>query len=254
MILARISRAIREQNWFAVVLEFVIVIAGVVIGFQVTAWNAERQTQADVSDLLARLHDEIIDVETVRVGWRDLVQPGLTLEMLQGVSPLLLGDAEPDRQLSDAECRAIVQSHILALPPQILPILDELEATGDIRLIEDDNIRSALTNQKQRFERTADLVAQMSLGNTALPTDFPAAFRFIAPEDPQNWNPIFYGSVQCDLSAMRADRAFLNRYADYVTRFFYYVETSVHSTDQRLGELHTAVDRALGINHEEASE
>jgi len=37
MILARISRAIREQNWFTVALEFVIVIAGVVIGFQVRA-------------------------------------------------------------------------------------------------------------------------------------------------------------------------------------------------------------------------
>ena len=42
MILARLSSAIREQNRCAVVLEFVIVIAGVVIGFQVTAWNAER--------------------------------------------------------------------------------------------------------------------------------------------------------------------------------------------------------------------
>ena len=42
MILARLSKAIREQNWFAVVLEFIIVIAGVVIGFRVTAWNAER--------------------------------------------------------------------------------------------------------------------------------------------------------------------------------------------------------------------
>jgi len=42
MILARLSSAIRAQNWFAVVLEFVIVIAGVVIGFQITARNAER--------------------------------------------------------------------------------------------------------------------------------------------------------------------------------------------------------------------
>ena len=35
MILQNISKAIREQNWFAVVFEFVIVIAGVVIGFQI---------------------------------------------------------------------------------------------------------------------------------------------------------------------------------------------------------------------------
>ena len=39
MILPNLTRAIREQNYYAVVLEFLIVIAGVVIGFQITAWN-----------------------------------------------------------------------------------------------------------------------------------------------------------------------------------------------------------------------
>lgn len=43
MILQNLSKAVREQNWFAVVLEFVIVIAGVVIGFQINAWNERRQ-------------------------------------------------------------------------------------------------------------------------------------------------------------------------------------------------------------------
>ena len=62
MILARLSRAVREQNWFAVVLEFVIVIAGVVIGFQVTAWNAERAERArrdapDSGGVTARVAD-----------------------------------------------------------------------------------------------------------------------------------------------------------------------------------------------------
>ena len=58
MILARISRAIREQSWFAVALEFVIVISGVVIGFQVTAWNAERNNQARVELAIERLQIE----------------------------------------------------------------------------------------------------------------------------------------------------------------------------------------------------
>jgi hypothetical protein len=35
-ILGRLSQALREQNWFAVVLEVCIVIVGVVVGFQVT--------------------------------------------------------------------------------------------------------------------------------------------------------------------------------------------------------------------------
>ena len=46
MILANLTKAIREQNYDEVVLEFFIVIAGVVIGFQVTAWNADNCDRA----------------------------------------------------------------------------------------------------------------------------------------------------------------------------------------------------------------
>ena len=61
MILQNISKAIREQNYYAVALEFVIVIAGVVIGFQINAW-AEGRAQAErEAALLDRLHDEVED-------------------------------------------------------------------------------------------------------------------------------------------------------------------------------------------------
>lgn len=43
MILSRITKAIREQNWLAVAIEFVIVIAGVLVAFQISAWNELRQ-------------------------------------------------------------------------------------------------------------------------------------------------------------------------------------------------------------------
>jgi len=61
MILARITHAIRTQNWFAVVLEFVIVIAGVVIGFQVTEWNAERADRAIIADQLGEVREDLIE-------------------------------------------------------------------------------------------------------------------------------------------------------------------------------------------------
>jgi len=59
MILANITRAIREQNYYAVVLEFVIVIAGVVIGFQINAWNEGRAEKAQGRAYLALLENEI---------------------------------------------------------------------------------------------------------------------------------------------------------------------------------------------------
>ena len=78
MILGRISKAIREQNWFAVAIEFVIVIAGVVIGFQVTAWNearGERQNEVrylhslitDVDLNIARYQNDLVYRDAVRV-------------------------------------------------------------------------------------------------------------------------------------------------------------------------------------------
>lgn len=58
MILANVTRAIREQNWFAVAVEFLIVIAGVVIGFQITAWNERLNEQALELRTLQRLQAE----------------------------------------------------------------------------------------------------------------------------------------------------------------------------------------------------
>jgi len=59
MILARITTALKDQNWLAVAIEFVIVILGVVIGFQVTGWNAARQNAQLEHAYLERLADEL---------------------------------------------------------------------------------------------------------------------------------------------------------------------------------------------------
>ena len=66
MILSRLTKAVREQNWFAVALEFVIVISGVAIGFQITAWNETRQDEAREALVLERLQTdfEVIHADT----------------------------------------------------------------------------------------------------------------------------------------------------------------------------------------------
>ena len=42
MILRRITEHVREQNWFAVALDFFIVVAGILIAFQITNWSEAR--------------------------------------------------------------------------------------------------------------------------------------------------------------------------------------------------------------------
>jgi len=58
VILERLMKHLREQNWTAVAIEFVIVVVGVVIGFQVTDWKEIRVQATQRAASLERLHDE----------------------------------------------------------------------------------------------------------------------------------------------------------------------------------------------------
>ena len=42
MILRRIAHAVKQQQWTAVLIELVIPVLGVFLGFQVTDWANER--------------------------------------------------------------------------------------------------------------------------------------------------------------------------------------------------------------------
>jgi hypothetical protein len=59
MILRRLMKHIKEQNWFAVGLDFGIVVLGVIIGFQVTAWNEGRGDAIRADAYLERIHSDL---------------------------------------------------------------------------------------------------------------------------------------------------------------------------------------------------
>ena len=59
MLLRRITNHVNDQNWFAVGIDFVIVVVGVFIGIQVANWNAERAEFQKETDALIELRKEI---------------------------------------------------------------------------------------------------------------------------------------------------------------------------------------------------
>ena len=59
MILRSVTKHVKDQNWFAVVLDLAIVVFGVFIGIQVSNWN-ENLTQEEVTKVLInRIHDDL---------------------------------------------------------------------------------------------------------------------------------------------------------------------------------------------------
>jgi len=61
MILRSLARHVRDQNWFAVGIDFVIVVVGVFIGIQVANFNAVRIEAAKADSYLQRLHQDVSD-------------------------------------------------------------------------------------------------------------------------------------------------------------------------------------------------
>ena len=59
MLLRRIMKHVIAQNWFAVGVDFVIVVVGVVIGIEVANWNDVRNNKAGLVASLERLDKEV---------------------------------------------------------------------------------------------------------------------------------------------------------------------------------------------------
>ncbi len=88
-ILGRLTQAVRQQNWFAVALEIAIVVFGVVIGFQVTAWAEERADRNREQEYLSQLVTDFEQIEgtlAYSVAWAEerLEQAEIIQEVLEG--------------------------------------------------------------------------------------------------------------------------------------------------------------------------
>lgn len=63
MILRSVMKHVRDQNWFAVFLDFLIVVVGVFIGIQVANWNDVRVDARQQQIYLDRLHADFSAID-----------------------------------------------------------------------------------------------------------------------------------------------------------------------------------------------
>ncbi|TNF87840.1 MAG: hypothetical protein EP301_06035 [Gammaproteobacteria bacterium] len=59
MLIRRFSQHLREQNWFAVALDFLVVVLGIFIGLQVADWNQARLDRQEAEYHLSFLYSEL---------------------------------------------------------------------------------------------------------------------------------------------------------------------------------------------------
>lgn len=143
MILRRLANALQRQDWAAVVIELTIVVLGIFLGFQLTAWNEAREERAQEALYLQRLEqdfDYIIGrLEAGLAATRASVASGQVL--LDYVEAPAAGGEGPSREVAAAALGRIGTS---AVPAGRSATFTEMVSSGDLSIIRDDGLRDAL--------------------------------------------------------------------------------------------------------------
>lgn len=202
MILANLSRAVREQNYYAVVLEFVIVLAGVVIGFQVNAWNEDRQDRVREAVYIERLHAEVLEAEAGRFGLLENVT--MRVGHAAAVLEVVFEDRDPST-LPDGACTSLSRLSIFYLEGYALPTLDELFVTGSLTVIRDEALREALTRYRSFAESASSRFDEIQRAPPNLARLYPA---LIESGPVREGEFLRAGAVACDYAGMRISPEF----------------------------------------------
>jgi hypothetical protein len=141
LLFRRISKHVKDQNWFAVALDFIIVVFGVFIGIQLGNWNEERTDDARSQQYLERIASDLtqeISIYNDRVQfWQQVSEYGFAV----------LDEASTgETSLSSWELLiAYFQASQSAEFFSSNATFEELQSAGDLELVRNADLRNALS-------------------------------------------------------------------------------------------------------------
>ncbi len=161
VLLRRITQNVKNQNWFAVALDFVIVVAGILIAFQITKWNEGRVSQSTEQVLLQEMHVRLSkDSEEIQENlqkYRELET--FHIDLLEKLS-----HPEEALNLSNTEFGRVYGFHYLEID---YSTFETLKSQG-FDLISDATLRSQIAEVYEesliRLEKVAELDQNVILG------------------------------------------------------------------------------------------
>lgn len=124
MIFRRIKAHVGKENWFAVFIDFIIVVFGVFIGIQVSNWNDVQSSKRQEQTYLVELRAEVVDNDKVISNKRELTN----IVVESGERALVF--LERDRPCEETCWRLLVDFFIasqVASAPTSSPVLEEME-------------------------------------------------------------------------------------------------------------------------------
>jgi hypothetical protein len=241
MLLRRIMKHVDEQNWFAVLLDFLIVVVGIFVGLQVDNWNEERKARAEEQEYLARLSEDAAGSLEQGQFMRGFIvdsadRAGIVLRALDSCS------IDP----ADQEDFANGLYHLAKLfpPYMVRGTIDELISTGKLTILGNTELRDRLNSTIREYERFSLIFddAEARTQSHVAYVDSVVVYRISKPQSGNT--EIAWSDIEVDLDAICHDRRFYTAVA--AARNYAYDVASWHdATMQFIAEFKAAVDAEL---------
>jgi len=138
----RFLEHLRQQDWVAVTIEFVIVVTGVFLGMQVNNWNEARVDNERAHTYLVRIHSDL-EAETAAID-RRITFVGQALGYARGA----LAFAEDGTLVDGSSWKTVLAFYQAS---QLYPAISvdatyrEMTSVGDLRLIRDQRLSADLS-------------------------------------------------------------------------------------------------------------
>lgn len=252
MILRKLAAAIREQNWFTVVLEILIVVVGIFVGLQVDGWNEARKDKAKERVYLERLSGDIerdsgLLSQSIRSADERVTDAVLAMNGLSDPTSL---EADPCQFL--ASIQRVSQNFF---PVLYSHTFTEIVSSGHLELLSSDGLKDELS----QYYTTHESAEQWMASYRQINLDYARAFAGVLSRDQLKTVARFEDGEQCqiDLSqAMAARQRILDRegLSDWLPRLEVRQENlsrrlqRSRATNERLQDLISKELKRFGIN------
>lgn len=175
MLFRRIAQHVKEQNWTAVGIDFVIVIVGVFLGIQVSNWNEARVQAQNTATLVERLEEEFTALE------ENLSTVVSQLDTIISGTGCLIDEirSEPPTKSHDELSSCIWSASSLLVLPDIPAVVTEMVSSGRLTQIANDDLRKEIIFYRDNHLRYQRYMPQ------ALASMYPPNSEFF---DAVNWN------------------------------------------------------------------
>lgn len=155
MILNRLSNAIREQNWFTVLLEIIIVVVGIFLGLQVDDWNEQRKYRQEESVYLAKIHADLSAMKTELEDRLEGYEERITI-MMRALAALESCDSSAD---AAADVRFAMERYQNSPPVSYLgATYNEMVASGALARLADEQLKQKIASAFGVLEAINDTV------------------------------------------------------------------------------------------------